>query len=302
MRRCILVYNKDRDIITSAGAVKHIEEALKTLGYAVETIPFSREFPSLLKKGDLVFNYYTATGSLQCLVPLILEWMGILFTGSNAYTQFLAIDKEYTSLVLRSYGIPVPPFSVITDMDRIGDIPPFPVIVKPALGGSSEGISDISVAKNYKELKLALESLSFDKFEKILVSSFIEGEELTVGIIGNTTPTVIGVLKTCIDADQILTNKLKEVLDAYDERVIIYNKSSYSKVVDVALKSYRILGCRGYARIDLRFSLEGIPYVIDVNTLPGLHPRYSYLPRMAEECGLGYTGLIKAIIDCTIAN
>lgn len=297
MQRCILVYNKDRDTITSAGAVKHIEEALKTLNYKVESIPFNREFLSLLRKDDLVFNYYTSTGLLQCLVPLILEWIGIPFTGSTADTQFLAMDKEYTSLVLKSYGIPVPPFSVITDIDKIGDIPPFPVIVKPALGGSSEGISDISVAENYKELKLALESLSSNKFTKILVSSFIEGEELTVGIIGKNTPTVIGILKTCIDAKQILTSKLKEVLDAYDERVVIYSESSYSKVVNVALNSYRILRCRGYARIDLRLNLEGIPYVIDVNTLPGLHPRYSYLPRMAEEYGLGYTGLIKAIVD-----
>lgn len=299
-RRCILVYNKDREITTSAEAIKYIEEALRTLEYVVKSIPFDKEFIHLLEKDDIVFNYYTSTSFLQCLVPLVLEWLDVPFTGSTANTQFLAMDKEYTSIVLESYGIPVPSFSVAKDIDRISDIPPFPVIVKPALGGSSEGISDISIARNTRDLKVALEFLLSKGVRKILISSFIEGEELTVGLIGNDPPSVIGILKTCIDTTKILTSELKEVLDVCDERVVPYRGRFYDKVVDVALKSYKVLGCRGYARIDIRLSLEGIPYVIDVNPLPGLHPKYSYLPRMAEEYELGYKGLIKAIVDSAI--
>lgn len=301
MKRCILVYNKDRKIITSIEAVNYIEEALKALGYEVVAIPFNKEFICLLGEEDLVFNYYTSTSLLQCLVPLILEWLNIPFTGSNANSQFLAIDKEYTSLVLRAYGIPVPSFSVVKSIYKIDSIPPFPVIVKPALGGSGEGISDISIVRNTREFRLALEFLFYKGFKKVLVSSFIEGEELTIGIIGDNPPYVIGILKTCIEADQILTEELKETLDAYDRRVVPYRGRFYDEVIEAALRSYVILGCRGYARIDIRLSSkDSTPYVLDVNLLPGLHPKYSYLPRMAEEYGLGYKGLIKTIVDSAV--
>jgi len=297
MQKCILVYNRYRDLITSSGTVYYIKEALESLDYDVKVILFDRDFINQISDVNIVFNYYTSANFFQCLVPLILEWLNIPYTGSRFITQVLAMDKEYTSILLKSYKIPVPAFSVVRDLKCLQDIPSFPLIVKPALGGSSEGITKESIAKDADGLRLAVESLFSKGFKKVMISSFIEGEEITVGIVGSNPPIVIGILKTCIEPDQILTSKLKEALKVYDERIVPYRGKAYERITKIALTTYDILGCRGCARIDIRLSLEGTPYVIDINTIPGLHPEYSYLPRMAEEFGLGYKGLIKAIMD-----
>jgi len=298
MKKCILVYNQDRKVGTSIGAVDYIKEAINSLGYECKIVPFSKDFISVIdeEQPDIVFNYYTATGFSQCMVPYILDWLKILYTGSGPVTQVLAIDKEYTSIFLIYYNIPVPQFSIVRKGEEVNFTLPFPVIVKPACGGSSEGISKNSVVRAKEELNILLEDLFNQGFDKLLISSFIEGREFTVGIIGNRFPSVLGILETSIKPDEILTKELKDELEVYDKRVTSYTGPLYEKIKEVALLSYKVLGCKDYARIDIRLGRDDVPYVIDVNALPGLHPYYSYIPRITEDTGLGYRGLIERII------
>jgi len=299
MNKCVLVYNKDRDIITAKESVNYIEDAIIRLGYTCSLVPFDKHFISNMieEKPDIVFNYYTATGSSQVLVPSILETMNIRYTGSDPITQAMAIDKEYTSIILQSYKVPTPQFFTMKKEETFIQSIPFPFIVKPALGGSSEGISCASIVYTEKDLDRVVDSLFSQDFDKLIASSFIKGKELTVGVIGSKCPRVIGLIETRIKPDEILTKEIKDELEVYDERVITYSGAHYEEIKNIALKSYKAINCKGYGRIDIRLSEDGIPYVIDINTLPGLHPRYSYLPRMAEDAKLGYIGLIKEIIE-----
>lgn len=298
MRRCVLVYNKDRNIITARESIDYIKSAIIDLGYTCKLIPFDRDFIYNIEREapDVVFNYYTGTCYSQVIVPSILEELGIRYTGSGPLTQAIAIDKEYTSVVLRFYEVPVPDFFTVKGGDVYFPLR-YPLIVKPALGGSSEGISSSAIVFNKVELDKRLEELFSEGFNKILVSSFIKGRELTVGVIGTEDPEVLGILETRMKPDEILTEKLKEELDVYDERVVVYSGRYLDYIKEVALKAYNVLNCKGYARIDIRLSEDGVPYMIDINALPGLHPRYSYLPRMAEVSNLGYKGLIEKIIE-----
>lgn len=301
MSKCVLVYNKERNIITARESINYIKSAIAELGYSCNLVPFDEDFMSNIKREDpdVVFNYYTATGYSQVIVPSILEEMNMRYTGSDPLAQAIAIDKEYTSIILEFYGIPVPQFYTVKKDSSFSGPPSFPLIIKPALGGSSEGITSSAIVYTQKELKKLLDELFSKGYDKLLVSSFIKGKELTVGVVGYKSPKILGILETRISPVEILTEELKENLDVYDERVISYSDPYYEKIKDVVLRSYRAINCKGYARIDIRLSEDGIPYVIDVNALPGLHPRYSYLPRMAEDSGIGYIGLIKEIIEAS---
>ena len=298
-KKCVLVYNKDRDVITAREPINYIKSAIIELGYSCRSIPFDEQFMLNIIREDphIVFNYYTATGRSQMVVPSILENMKVRYTGSDSLTQALAIDKEYTNIILKFYGIPVPQFHTAKKSDTFVCPPDFPLMVKPALGGSSEGISYSAIVCNRGEIDKTLEELFSKGYNKLLVSSFIKGKELTVGVMGSSFPQILGILETRIRPDEILTEEVKEELDAYDERVVTYSGSHYEHIKDVALKSYKAINCKGYARIDIRLGEDEIPYVIDINALPGLHPRYSYLSRMAEDAGLGYKGLIREIIE-----
>ncbi len=299
MKKCVVVYNRYRDIITAKESIDYIRSAIVELGYSCSLVPFDDDFMSNIRREDpyVVFNYYTSTGYPQITVPSILEEMNVRYTGSDPLTQAIAIDKEYTGIILQFYGIPVPQSLVLKKGDRFVCSLRFPLIVKPALGGSSEGISGSAIVYTERELDNVLEELFSKGYDKLLVSSFIKGRELTVGVVGSKSPEILGILETEIRADEILTEELKEELDVYDRRITAYSGPCYEYIEDVILKSYKAINCKGYSRIDIRLGEDGVPYVIDVNALPGLHPRYSYLPRMAEDTGLGYTGLIREIIE-----
>ncbi len=299
MRKCVVAYNRDRNIITARESIDYIRSAMIELGYSCSLVPFDEDFMSNIRgeDPDVVFNYYTSTGYSQITVPSILEEMNVRYTGSNPLTQAIAIDKEYTGIIFQFYGIPVPQSLALKKGDNFICSLRFPLIVKPALGGSSEGISGSAIVYTEREFDNVLEELFSKGYDKLLVSSFIKGRELTVGIVGSKSPEILCILETEIRADEILTEELKKELDVYDRRITAYSGPCYEYIKDVVIKSYKAINCKGYARIDIRLSDNGVPYVIDVNALPGLHPCYSYLPRMAEDIGLGYTGLIREIIE-----
>ena len=242
-------------------------------------------------KPDIVFNLYSVPGKAQAYVPALLEKIGMPYTGCSALCHFLAMHKGLASKVLRYDKIPVPPFASVNRKERKPSRQlEFPVLVKPCSLGASEGISEQSFVESAKELPEAIETaLAVDK--EALITKYIPGRELTVGIIGNKKLQILPILEKHFEPKpsppRIFTEKLKKKADHWHTKVTVPKMATLQEdtVKKVATRAYRSMKCTDYARIDLRLDNQGIPWVIDVNTLPGIFPKFSPMAKMAKEIG-----------------
>jgi D-alanine-D-alanine ligase len=153
-------------------------------------------------------------------------------------------------------------------------LPPLhgPHIVKPAWEGSSKGIRGKCIVDTHEELTRAIAE-RHDQGQPLLVEEFIAGEELTVGVVGNSDPRVIGVLRVVPLRDEPRFVYSLEVKRDYEARVRYESPppGAMPAVEEAALLAYRALGCRDVARIDFRLR-DGVPYFLEANPLPGLDP------------------------------
>jgi D-alanine-D-alanine ligase len=177
---------------------------------------------------------------------------------------------------------------------------PFPVIVKPAWEGSSKGIRSKCLVDRPADLPGVVEWLRSDHRQPVLVEEYVEGDELTVGVLGNDPPEILGVMRVLpVGAKERFIYSL-EVKRDY-ERQVRYECPARLTEADTeavrrsALAAYRVLGCRDVARIDFRLR-GGVPYFLEVNPLPGLDPESSDLVIMAGRLGWSHDELIGAVL------
>jgi D-alanine-D-alanine ligase len=267
----------------------------------------------LASRPDLVFNIAEGHGisrSREARVPAALEMLGIPYTGSDPLTLAVTLDKDCARRLVRSHGGIVPRGQVFdpdADLDAVRRLPrlAWPAIVKPAWEGSSKGIRGKCVVDTPAELADALEARR-DQRQPMLVEEFIAGEELTVGVVGNSPPRVVGVLRVVpLVASERFVYSL-EVKRDYASRVRYESPPQIPAehlraVEEAALLVYRALGCRDVARIDFRLR-DGVPYFLEVNPLPGMNPETSDLVIVARLGGMSYEELIRAIVESALAR
>jgi D-alanine-D-alanine ligase len=266
---------------------------------------------------DLVFNMAEGTGtsrSREARVPAICETLGIPYTGSDPLTLAVGLDKDCSRRLVESIDVAIPNGLLMTfptpqyDGDY-AEFPPIlvesemnlPVIAKPLWEGSSKGIRSKCLVENPNDFGPAVVSLWHDYQQPVLVEEFINGDEITVGVIGNGEPRVIGMLRVLPKqaTDRFIYSL--EVKRDYSNRVEYEAppKVPYPILQAIelaAISSYDALGCRDYARIDFRVR-DGIPYFLEANPLPGLNPESSDLVIMTKLLGHSYDDLIGMILD-----
>jgi D-alanine-D-alanine ligase len=295
----------------SPATIEAIASVLRGLGHDVIFLGDGRELLQRLldQPPDFVFNFAEGQGisrSREARVPAVLDMLGIPYTGSDPLTMAVTLDKDCAKRLAVSAGIAVPQALVIhpSDQEWKIDVPcsrvPFPAIVKPAWEGSSKGIRANCLVNTHEDLVEAVESLWSDHRQPVLVEEYIEGDELTVGMFGNSDPEILGVMRVVpIQAAGRFIYSL-EVKRDY-RRQVRYEcpaplaPAAMTAVRDAALSAFRVLGCRDVARIDFRLR-KGIPYFLEVNPLPGLNPEDSDLVIMAKLAGWSYSGLIERIV------
>lgn len=229
-----------------------------------------------------------------------LELLGIPYTGSGVLASALAMDKSMAKKVLAADGIAVPDSVDFTvkkgQWDRVGvskavaDMG-YPVMVKPSRQGSTLGMAKI---KSPDELNSAIETAAvYD--EQIVVEQFVEGVELTVGVLGNDEPFALPVTEI------VPKNEYYDYESKYapggSEHIIPARISEADLAIaqDMALRSFKSLGCRGMARVDLIASTKGM-CVLEVNTIPGMTPT-SLLPEAARAMGISFDRLLDLLIE-----
>ncbi|MEM1506942.1 MAG: ATP-grasp domain-containing protein [Candidatus Bathyarchaeia archaeon] len=264
-------------------------------------------------KPDIVFNIAEGLRgeSRESHIPVILEMLGIPYTGSGSATLAICLDKAMTHRVLSAYGVPSPRFQVFkqTDEELEGSLN-FPLVVKPLLEGSSKGIRNSSLVKDEESLRRQVSWVIETYHQPAIVEEYMPGREFTVGLIGNEEPFVLPIVEIQLgklpkEASPIYSYEAKWVWDTPENPLDIFRCPAEvppelnEEIREIAIKTFKILNCRDICRIDMRLDAEGTPRVLEVNPLPGLIPdpdAHSCLPEAARAAGFTYEQLICTIL------
>jgi len=301
-------------------AVSAIEAALLSLGYKVTTISATREIDLLIdqlkeRQPDLVFNQCESIdneASHEMAVAGIFELLGILYTGSPPLTLGTALNKVRTKEILSFHGITTPRYQVFRNISSItlNEDLRFPLIVKPTREDASIGIGNDSVVYNLSDLKRRVRYVYQELDEPVLVEEYIDGRELNVSIMGNRKPLVLPISE--IDFSE-MPDYLHRIV-SYEAKWIkeseAYIKTKgvcpaklspavEAKVKQIALRVYQIMGCRDYARVDIRLSKDNVPYVLEVNPNPDISIDAGFV-RSATACGMSYEEMVGKIVRCAL--
>jgi D-alanine-D-alanine ligase len=275
----------------SLETIEALEGALRTRGHDPVRLGWGAELFDALNRSsvDAVFNIAEGIGGRgrESQVPALLEMLGIPCTGSDPLAIGITLDKALAKLVVKAHGIPTAPWFVTTGKPvPIG----FPAFVKPACEGSSMGITAQSLCRTQEELEAAIARVS--QYGPVLVEEFLSGEEYTVGIVDGEVVAAMQVIPRGSAKDFVYSIEVKRDY----ERLVDYAIVDDHDVKDVALRVWRALELRDVARVDIRRDRNGVANFVEVNPLPGVHPKNSDLVIMARAAGWTYDRLIGAIM------
>jgi len=281
-----------------------IAEAIKDR-YNLDMINLNTEIyntPYLLLDTDLVINALHGGDGENGSIQSFLDLHHIPYTGSGAKACKIAMDKNITKLIAKSVGIPTPNWVLLKRNINNGmqlqdnDSPKFsyPYVVKPADEGSTFGLT---IVNKESELNDAI-SLAAEFSDEILIEEFIPGKELTVSILGNKPLPIIEIIPShkLYDYDCKYIAGMSEYVVPAD-----LSDSIERSLSEDALKIYKTIDCRHYARVDFRLNDEGQHYLLEINTLPGMTST-SLLPKAAKAAGLEFPELIDTIIKIASLN
>ncbi len=286
-----------------------IENAIKSGGHEVVRIG---KAASLLEKVfaqkekfDIVFNICEGVEgrNRESQTPAMLEFLGVPYSGSDALSMGLTLDKAMAKKVLSYHRVPTPKFVLVSSANELGNFfLRYPVIVKPLQEGSSKGLSDDSVVRDFAHLKKQTEWLISNYNQPALIEEFITGQEFTVAVIGNEKPQALPPVQIAISGKIDLEEDFYRHERIYDDTIQYIcpaeiNKELKEKICQVTLDAYQALGCRDFGRIDLRVDKSGRPYFLECNPLPNLG-RIDVFPLVGKALGISYNEIILRILDC----
>lgn len=314
----------EREVSIKSGTA--VFNALKGLGYDVKAIEIAAEkdlhpelriqnsefvccsssqFCETLRAENIDIAFlvlhggYGENGAIQGL----LEVIGVPYTGSGVLASALAMDKEMSKKIFLYHRVPVLPFKVITAGGRENEAEAYgfldtgfslPWVVKPVAEGSSIGIS---IVRDSASLQPAVEA-AFRFCGRVLVEKFLEGREVHIGVLNNR---VLGSVE--IKPKTGFYSYEAKYTPGLTEYILPPDMPSgiISRAEEAALSACMALGCSGAARVDLIINEQGEPYVLEVNTIPGM-TETSLLPKIAKQSGLDFPSLIEEILRELIAR
>lgn len=317
------------DDLDSEKTVQAIVDAIRVSGHECEFLEGDVTLIDTVRryKPDICFNICEGHfgDGREAQVPAILEMLRIPYTGSKVLTMALTLDKPMTKRVLTYHDLPTPPFQVFEDPDEpMSPELQFPLFVKPSREGTGIGVSQKSIVYDPHELREQIRDILIKYQQPALVERYIEGREITVGVIGNLRPPAArrlpddedspriqaGLmflpplevdLSPFRDSDVVYSNRLKVDLAArlnyvcpapLDEETID-GLNWYTAAV------FRVTGALDVARVDFRLDQNDgwKPYILEINPLPGLSPGVSDLVIEAAALGISHTELVNLILN-----
>jgi len=285
--------SSEREVSVASGNA--ILEALKGKGYDAVAVDVGRDVGEQLRKSgvEVAFNGLHGKFGEDGAIQGLLEILGIPFTGSGILASAMGMNKIISKTVFKAYGLHVGPFMVVSAGDKeplttaqmeLG----FPLVVKPSSEGSSVGVSVVNTGD---ELAPAVK-LAFSYDREVLIEKYIRGMEVQVGVLGGRALGAIEI----VPKDVFYSYKAK-----YEQGMSEHffparvPEAVYKRTLDAGLAAHRALGCRGYSRVDFIIDAAGDPYILEVNTLPGMTAT-SLLPDIARGVGMSFPDLVEEIL------
>jgi D-alanine-D-alanine ligase len=307
----------------SPTTIAAVEAALSRLGKVVR-LEAKEDFPERLRQAnpDIVFNIAEGFHGVnrESHVPAICEFYGIPYSGSDPFTLTLCLDKARTKETLTFHGIPTPRFAVVEKVEGLGAVTEqlaFPLFVKPLHEGSSKGITDANLCFDRGHLSRQTAFLLENYRQPVLVEEYLPGKEFTCAVVGNGDEAVVlpivgmnfetlpkGALPIYSFDAKFVWDRPENPLDIFQCPARI-TRELQASIERVTLDAFRVLGCRDWARIDVRLDASGKPNVLEVNPLPGILPDpadNSCLPKAARAAGIGYEELIQNCLKYAAAR
>ena len=304
--------SSERDISMRSGLA--IYQNLMELGYDTVLVDVNKDIVNVLKKEKVKVAFVALHGGTgeNGAVQGLLEVLGIPYTGSGVLASALAMDKEASKKIFSYHGLPVlPSITVIkekgakkvktgeTDVTGAFRFPDFPLpsfglpwVVKPVSEGSSIGVE---IVKEESSLTPCLEK-AFSFGNRIMIEQFVKGKELHIGVLGNR---VLGGVE--VKSSLEFYNYEAKYTSGLTEYIIPpeVEEEVYENVKGMALKAHLVLGCSGASRVDFMLDGNNSPYILEVNTLPGMTVT-SLLPKIAKSNGMSFNDLIEEMIKLAL--
>ncbi len=237
-----------------------------------------------------------------------LEAFKIPYTGTNM--QVVGMDKAYRKIIVSHYGVTTPKFILAESREEIPEIHMrYPLFVKPLDGRGSAGISEDNIIKKYDELPAVVGKITEKIHQPALIEEFIEGREVTVGIIGYHNPEVLPILEIGYTFGNTNTYEHKMMDQEKITCPMNVSKEVENRIIETALKVYSVLDIADYGRVDMILDADDIPYFLEVNTFPGLNmpedsekktAHYGYMGYMAKERGYSKSEFLGKIVESTM--
>lgn len=298
----------------SPETVAAITAEIESLGHYVIKLGGGKEFISNILQNDVdfVFNISEGLGnyrSREAQIPAVLEMLGIPYSGSDPQCLALCLDKPLTKTLVTTAGVRTPGWYVVADYSQLNGITaadlPLPAFIKPACEGSSKGIRFGSKVETREQACETAAGLLEQYRQPVMIEEFIAGAEVTVGMLGNNPPQILGIMRVLPkqrNAEFIYSLEIKrdwEQLVDYECPAGLETGIS-EEITKMSLKAFKTLGCRDFARIDFKLHSNGTPYFLEINPLAGLNPKSSDLPIMAYKLGWTYHSLIADILNTAL--
>lgn len=291
--------SSEREVSLNSG--DQVYEALDKDKYDILRYDPKTDLPRLIQDADridiamiILHGPYGEDGTVQGLLDLL----HIPYQGSGVLGSSLAMNKAATKLMYEKAGIPVPDYRIFSrydpiDVDACAEKLGSPLVVKPVVGGSSVGMS---IVRSAADLQGAVEK-AFEFDSAVMVEAYIEGVELTGGVVGNRELEAYPIIEIIPDdAHDFFDYEAKytagvtqEICPARIDEELTHKAQSYAK------KAHRALFCKGYSRTDMILKDREM-YVLETNTIPGMTAT-SLLPQAAQAAGVDFTSLLDKLIE-----
>lgn len=285
----------EREISIRSG--RAMEASLRRQGCSVVTMDVTETIAQEIRQEKIelaviaLHGRWGEDGAIQGL----LEIMGIPYTGSGILASAIGMNKSLTKRLLQYYGLPTPRFVLLRRSLHPTALPTgfdLPIVVKPTTQGSTVGVTIVretdQIAQAY------LDAFQYD--EEILVEEYVQGHEITAGILEEEALPLIEI----VPKEEFYNYEAK-----YSQGMTEYivparlPEETAREVQRLGLKVHQILGCEGYSRVDFRVTVRGEPFILETNTLPGM-TETSLLPKAALAAGMDYDALVARIVRAAL--
>tara|TARA_Y100001960_G_C14774629_1_gene882301 strand:+ start:3909 stop:4829 length:921 start_codon:yes stop_codon:yes gene_type:complete len=284
----------EREVSIASG--KSVSQALSEKGATVLDLCIEDKNFTLEDEVDLVFNVIHGTFGEDGSLQRILNERRVPYTGAGATSSELAFDKGLSKKCFVENGVNTPQFEFVSKDSEVAPSFKKPFVIKPPKEGSSVGVH---IIKDEESVPEAIEEAA--KYDDIiLVEEFIEGKELTVGILNGEALPVVHIKPLSGFYD--MKNKYPWLNGGDGSEYFCpaeINEETTKRVQEVALKAHKALGIEIYSRVDVMLSDDDIPYVLEVNTIPGM-TETSLLPKAAQANGIGFGDLCQQIAELSM--